>query len=107
MKVVSDTSASCTVIGSGRVPIKSWARDLDEQALVQAMNLAHLPFAISHVALMADAHAGYGMPIGGVLFADAAVVPTRSESTSGAACRWSRPTSRSRTLAAPTRSTGR
>src|SRR5262249_36934411 len=28
-----------------------------------------------HVALMPDAHAGYGMPIGGVLFADKAVVP--------------------------------
>ena len=59
----------------GRVPIKSWAVDLDAGTLEQAKNLSNLPFAIDHVALMPDAHAGYGMPIGGVLFADRAVVP--------------------------------
>ena len=59
----------------GRVPIKSWAPDLEARALEQAINLSNLPFAIDHVALMPDAHAGYGMPIGGVLFADRAVVP--------------------------------
>jgi tRNA-splicing ligase RtcB len=59
----------------GRVPIKSWAVDLDAGTVEQAKNLSNLPFAIDHVALMPDAHAGYGMPIGGVLFADRAVVP--------------------------------
>ena len=59
----------------GNVPIKSWAVPLEGSALVQATNLSNLPFAIRHVALMPDAHAGYGMPIGGVLFADRAVVP--------------------------------
>jgi tRNA-splicing ligase RtcB len=59
----------------GRVPIKSWAIDLEGSALKQATNLSNLPFAIHHVALMPDAHTGYGMPIGGVLFADRAVVP--------------------------------
>jgi Uncharacterized conserved protein len=43
--------------------------------LEQATNLSNLPFAIRHVTLMPDAHAGYGMPIGGILFADGAVVP--------------------------------
>jgi tRNA-splicing ligase RtcB len=57
------------------VPIKSWAVNAEEGAFEQAWNLAHLPFAISHIALMPDAHQGYGMPIGGVLFADKAVVP--------------------------------
>ncbi|MDP8905301.1 MAG: RtcB family protein [Chloroflexota bacterium] len=66
---------SYTVTKSGRVPIKSWVPDLEEAALAQAINLSNLPFAIRHVALMPDAHAGYGMPIGGVLFADRAVVP--------------------------------
>jgi tRNA-splicing ligase RtcB len=66
---------SYTVSQPGRVPIKSWARDVEASALAQATNLSNLPFAIRHVALMADAHAGYGMPIGGVLFADGAVVP--------------------------------
>jgi tRNA-splicing ligase RtcB len=59
----------------GGVPIHSWAPVVERSALEQAENLARLPFAIDHVALMPDAHAGYGMPIGGVLFADAAVVP--------------------------------
>jgi len=57
------------------VPIHSWAPNVERSALEQAANLARLPFAIDHVALMPDAHTGYGMPIGGVLFADAAVVP--------------------------------
>lgn len=59
----------------GAVPIKSWAVPLEGAALEQATNLSNLPFAIDHVALMPDAHSGYGMPIGGVLFADRAVVP--------------------------------
>jgi len=74
----ADTHAASTlprVLGPGRVPILSWATELDDAALRQAENLSNLSIAIDHVALMPDAHAGYGMPIGGVLFADAAVVP--------------------------------
>jgi tRNA-splicing ligase RtcB len=63
------------VISEARIPIKNWAPELDAGAHDQAVNLANLPFAISHVALMPDAHTGFGMPIGGVLFADKAVVP--------------------------------
>ena len=59
----------------GGRPIKSWATEVEEGALKQAENLARLPFALNHVALMPDAHQGYGMPIGGVLFADRVVVP--------------------------------
>jgi tRNA-splicing ligase RtcB len=64
-----------TTTQPGRVPILSWAPELEATALAQATNLSNLSFAIDHVALMPDAHAGYGMPIGGVLFADRAVVP--------------------------------
>jgi len=60
---------------TGGVPVFSWAPGIERTALEQAENVARLPFAIDHVALMPDAHAGYGMPIGGVLFANAAVVP--------------------------------
>jgi tRNA-splicing ligase RtcB len=63
------------VLTEARIPIKNWAPSLDQGAHDQAVNLANLPFAISHVALMPDAHTGFGMPIGGVLFADRAVVP--------------------------------
>ena len=57
------------------VPIKAWLADLDQGTLEQARNLARLPFAVPHVALMPDAHHGYGMPIGGVLPARGYVVP--------------------------------
>lgn len=63
------------VIQAGSKPIKSWAVDPEAGALEQAANLSRLPFVISHVALMPDAHHGYGMPVGGVLFADKAIVP--------------------------------
>jgi tRNA-splicing ligase RtcB len=74
----TSTAAATTlpvVTKPGRVPIKSWAGALDMRTLEQATNVSNLPFAIDHVALMPDGHAGYGMPIGGVLFADKAVVP--------------------------------
>lgn len=58
-----------------RVPLKSWAVDAEAGAIEQATNLTRLPIAQHHVALMPDAHQGYGMPIGGVFFADKAVVP--------------------------------
>lgn len=58
-----------------RVPIKKWVTDLEPGALNQATNLAKLPFVHSHIALMPDAHQGYGMPIGGVMATKGVVVP--------------------------------
>jgi len=58
-----------------RVPIFNWAVDIEAGAMAQAVNIANLPFAIDRVALMPDAHQGYGMPVGGVLFTDKAIVP--------------------------------
>jgi tRNA-splicing ligase RtcB len=63
------------VISTERIPIKIWASDVEEGALEQAINLSNLPIAQVHIALMPDAHQGFGMPIGGVLFTDGAVVP--------------------------------
>jgi tRNA-splicing ligase RtcB (3'-phosphate/5'-hydroxy nucleic acid ligase) len=63
------------VITSERIPIKLWLDDIEEGAKAQAVNLAKLPFAFRHIAIMPDAHQGYGMPIGGVLAARGAVVP--------------------------------
>jgi len=59
----------------GRIPVKSWATQIEDSCWEQAKNLSNLPFASKHIALMPDAHPGYGMPIGGVLFADKAIVP--------------------------------
>jgi tRNA-splicing ligase RtcB len=63
------------IITTERVPIKLWLDDIEEGALQQARNLANLPFAFKWVAVMPDAHEGFGMPIGGVLAALGTIVP--------------------------------
>lgn len=62
-------------ISTEKLPLLLWLDDLDADTLAQARNLANLPCAFHHVALMADAHVGYGMPIGGVLATVDAVIP--------------------------------
>jgi tRNA-splicing ligase RtcB len=64
-----------TRITGARLPILSWAPDLEPGALVQARNCADLPAAFHHVAVMADGHEGYGVPIGAVLALRDAVSP--------------------------------
>jgi tRNA-splicing ligase RtcB len=63
------------VIGEGRLPVLSWAPDLEEGAARQALACTHLPAAFHHVAVMADGHRGYGVPIGAVLALDGAIAP--------------------------------
>ena len=57
------------------MPVKSWCENCEEGAVKQAVNLAHHPALVHHVALMPDAHQGYGMPIGGVVAAKGTVIP--------------------------------
>lgn len=61
---------------NARIPIKSWCADVEPEAMQQARNLANHPALRSHVALMPDCHCGYGMPIGGVVAAKKAVLPS-------------------------------
>jgi len=63
------------VITSEKQPIKLWLDDIEEGSLAQAQNLANLPFIFKHVAVMPDAHLGYGMPIGGVMASEEMVIP--------------------------------
>lgn len=63
------------VISTERIPIKLWLDDIEEGALDQAKNIANLPFAFKHVAIMPDSHQGYGMPIGGVLATKGVIIP--------------------------------
>jgi tRNA-splicing ligase RtcB len=49
------------------VPVYSWAPALEEGARTQARHCAGLPVTHHHVAVMADGHQGYGVPIGAVL----------------------------------------
>lgn len=62
-------------ISTEKKPIKLWLADIDPDTLQQAKNLANLPFLHHHVAIMPDAHVGYGMPIGGVAATSDVVIP--------------------------------
>ncbi|MCA9296275.1 MAG: RtcB family protein, partial [Phycisphaerales bacterium] len=55
-------------------PWRQWGDDLDAQSVAQLQNACSLPIAVRG-ALMPDAHLGYGLPIGGVLATDNAVIP--------------------------------
>jgi tRNA-splicing ligase RtcB len=53
---------------------KQWGVGLDPEAINQIGRACQLPVAVCG-ALMPDAHVGYGLPIGGVLATDHAVIP--------------------------------
>jgi tRNA-splicing ligase RtcB len=63
------------IIKTEKIPIKLWLSDMEPKALEQAKHLAGLPFAFHHIAVMPDAHEGYGMPIGGILATEGVVIP--------------------------------
>lgn len=54
----------------------SWADDLDYKTIEQAKQTARLPIIEGHVALMPDAHLGYGATVGSVIVTNGAVVPS-------------------------------
>ena len=64
------------VITTERIPIKLWLYDLEDSALQQAKNVANLPFAFKHVAIMPDSHTGVGCGIGTVCATKGVVVPS-------------------------------
>lgn len=55
--------------------ILSWCNNPEEGAIEQAINISNHPWLIGNVCLMPDTHAGYGMPIGGVVALDRAICP--------------------------------
>ncbi|MDD3180013.1 MAG: RtcB family protein [Opitutaceae bacterium] len=59
---------------SAGAPWRQWGTDIDAQSVAQMREACALPVAVRG-ALMPDAHVGYGLPIGGVLATDGAVVP--------------------------------
>jgi tRNA-splicing ligase RtcB len=63
------------VINTKNIPIKMWLDDIEGSAIAQVHNLAQLPFAYRHIAIMPDSHCGYGMPIGAVLATTGQVIP--------------------------------
>lgn len=62
-------------IRSEPLPYRIWGADqIDEHSLAQMNAAMRLPISVAG-ALMPDAHAGYGLPIGGVLATEDAVIP--------------------------------
>ena len=55
-------------------PWRQWGEGLEDQAVEQMRQAVRLPVTVAG-ALMPDAHLGYGLPIGGVLATEAAVIP--------------------------------
>ena len=53
---------------------RQWGENLELEAIMQMEKACLLPVAVAG-ALMPDAHVGYGLPIGGVLATDNAVIP--------------------------------
>jgi tRNA-splicing ligase RtcB (3'-phosphate/5'-hydroxy nucleic acid ligase) len=60
--------------GRQPAPWKQWGTDIDETAIKQIEMASLLPVSVA-AALMPDAHVGYGLPIGGVLATENAVIP--------------------------------
>jgi tRNA-splicing ligase RtcB (3'-phosphate/5'-hydroxy nucleic acid ligase) len=63
------------VLNDYRVPVKSWCCGIELGAMKQVANLTKLPFVYGHVAIMADCHEGFGMPIGGVIACKDIIIP--------------------------------
>ena len=66
--------ASSSVHRATPAPWRQWGEGLEPEAVQQMARACQLPVAVAG-ALMPDAHVGYGLPIGGVLATDNAVVP--------------------------------
>src|ERR1051326_6648890 len=56
------------------VKYRQWGQGLEHEAVMQMEKACLLPIAVAG-ALMPDAHVGYGLPIGGVLATENAVIP--------------------------------
>lgn len=59
---------------ASHAPFRQWGENLDAKSVEQMERACSLPVSVQG-ALMPDAHVGYGLPIGGVLATDNAVVP--------------------------------
>ncbi len=63
-----------TAVRTEPVSWRRWGDDLEPESIAQLERACRLPVAVQG-ALMPDAHIGYGLPIGGVLATEGAVVP--------------------------------
>jgi len=57
------------------VPVKIWTDDVEEEAELQLLQLASMPFVFKHVAVMPDVHVGRGSTIGTVYVSKDVIIP--------------------------------
>jgi tRNA-splicing ligase RtcB len=62
-------------IDAGRVPVRIWTEDVEDDARRQLVNLSQLPIVHHHVAAMPDVHLGIGATVGSVIPTRAAIIP--------------------------------
>ena len=62
-------------LDQGRVPVKVWTQDIEQEAIRQLINVAQLPIVHGHIAAMPDVHAGIGATVGSVIPPRAAIIP--------------------------------
>jgi len=53
-----------------------WASDIEEDTIQQALRTARMPFIVGDVALMPDAHIGFGSTVGSVFATKGAIIPS-------------------------------
>ena len=65
------------IVNTARIPVHVFAPmdAIQPDCITQAENVANLPVSFHHVALMPDAHVGYGIPVGGVAAIENALIP--------------------------------
>jgi tRNA-splicing ligase RtcB (3'-phosphate/5'-hydroxy nucleic acid ligase) len=56
--------------------LRSWASDVEQNTLDQALMASRLPILAGPVALMPDAHLGIGATVGSVIATDSAIIPS-------------------------------
>ncbi len=59
----------------GGAVIKSWTKDIEEDAVKQLERTARMPFIFKHLAVMADVHYGKGSTVGSVVATKDAIMP--------------------------------
>jgi tRNA-splicing ligase RtcB len=75
IRIAPKPRAASAALRGVPLPYPIWGRDnIDATSLAQMSNAMRLPVSLAG-ALMPDAHVGYGLPIGGVLATDNAVIP--------------------------------
>ena len=73
-QAIIDTPTNTFTPREEPAPWRQWGTGLEESAVDQMRHACDIPVAVAG-ALMPDAHLGYGLPIGGVLATEGAVIP--------------------------------